>query len=197
MLSIQKLSIHKRRTGCAWLLGLVLSVTSAAGVGSPRLEAGFSPDGSARKLVLRVIDNAQQSLIAMAYVFTSRDVSDALIRAHKRGVKVRLLIDAKANFGESGRRAASRHRQYQHSMRVLEHCRKAGISIRSVRLRRGIAHDKFIVADERHVQTGSFNYTQSAARRNTENVLVAWNAPKLTSRYIEHWRKYWRRGKAF
>jgi len=38
-----------------------------------------------------------------------------------------------------------------------------------------IHHDKYIVSDEKHVQTRSFNYSQAAAKSNSENVIVVWN----------------------
>ena len=40
------------------------------------------------------------------------------------------------------------------------------------------------MVDGRHVETGSFNFTVSAAKRNSENVLVLWNNPTLANRYI-------------
>ena len=55
-------------------------------------------------------------------------------------------------------------------------------------------HNKFIVADGTAVQTGSFNYTSSAAQRNAENVLVVRNAPALASQYGAEWRRLWDEG---
>ena len=56
------------------------------GDGSRRIEVGFSPEGSAQKLVLRTIDAATSSIRVAAYVFTSPDVTRALIAAKQRGV---------------------------------------------------------------------------------------------------------------
>lgn len=49
--------------------------------GSRRIEVGFSPEGSAQKLVLRTIDAATSSIRVAAYVFTSPDVTRALVAA--------------------------------------------------------------------------------------------------------------------
>lgn len=54
-----------------------------------------------------------------------------------------------------------------------------------------------IVVDERHVETGSFNYSDAAARKNSENVLVLWNNPKLASAYLKHWERNWNQGAAY
>jgi phosphatidylserine/phosphatidylglycerophosphate/cardiolipin synthase-like enzyme len=60
--------------------------------------------------------------------------------------------------------------------------------------RHALQHNKFIVADGTAVQTGSFNYTSSAAERNAENVLVVRNAPALAAQYGAEWRRLWDEG---
>ena len=60
-----------------------------------------------------------------------------------------------------------------------------------------IHHDKFIIADDAHVQTGSFNYSSSAATRNSENVLVVWNNPQVASSYLKHWQSRYGQGENY
>jgi phosphatidylserine/phosphatidylglycerophosphate/cardiolipin synthase-like enzyme len=50
----------------------------------------------------------------------------------------------------------------------------AGIPLRVVSAYT-IHHDKYIVVDGKHTETGSFNFSQAAAKSNSENVLVVWN----------------------
>ena len=52
-----------------------------------------------------------------------------------------------------------------------------------------------MVVDGHTVQTGSFNYTSSAAQRNAENVLVVRDAPALAAQYEAEWRRLWNEGK--
>ena len=52
-----------------------------------------------------------------------------------------------------------------------------------------IHHDKVIIADKQTVELGSFNYSASAANKNSENVLVSWNNPKLAEKYLEHFER--------
>ncbi|WP_457825223.1 phospholipase D-like domain-containing protein, partial [Staphylococcus aureus] len=59
------------------------------------VEVGFSPEGSAEALVLKTIDSARKQIRMMAYAFTSPKVVKAMLAAHKRGVDVKLLVDAK------------------------------------------------------------------------------------------------------
>ena len=53
-------------------------------------------------------------------------------------------------------------------------------------------HNKFLVIDGVHVQTGSFNYTTSAQERNAENVVVLWNQPAISAAYGREWQRLWR-----
>jgi len=52
-------------------------------------------------------------------------------------------------------------------------------------------HNKFMVVDGDAVQTGSFNYTTSAATRNAENVLVVQDSPELAKAYQSEFKRLW------
>jgi len=58
-------------------------------------------------------------------------------------------------------------------------------------------HDKYLIIDGKTVETGSFNYTASAERRNAENVVVIRNNKKLAGQYIENWRQLWNEGEDY
>ncbi|HGE8284112.1 TPA: phospholipase D-like domain-containing protein [Serratia marcescens] len=72
---------------------------------APAVQVGFSPEGTAQQLVLSVIGEAQRDIRLMGYAFTSPEVTRALIAAHRRGVTVRVVVDAKANQNGAGRAA--------------------------------------------------------------------------------------------
>ncbi len=156
------------------------------GDGSRRIEVGFSPEGSAQKLVLSTIDAATSSIRVAAYVFTSPDVTRALVAAKQRGVDVAVVADHRSNL-EEARSTAGRH--------ALTLLAKAGIPTRTVKSY-SIHHDKFMVVDGMAVETGSFNFT-AAAKSNSENALVVWNDPALAETYLNHWQSRWDQGQAF
>ena len=156
------------------------------GDGSRRIDVGFSPEGSAQKLVLRTIDAATSSIRVAAYVFTSPDVTRALVVAKQRGVDVAVVADHRSNL-EEARSTAGRH--------ALTLLAKAGIPTRTVKSY-PIHHDKFMVVDGMAVETGSFNFT-AAAKSNSENALVVWNDPALAETYLNHWQSRWDQGQAF
>jgi phosphatidylserine/phosphatidylglycerophosphate/cardiolipin synthase-like enzyme len=173
--------------GTAHADGEIAPLAPAAGLHSTgaQTSVGFSPDGSAERLVLGAIAGARHSIQLAAYGFTASAVAKALIAAHKRGVKVRVLLDWKANF-EDDRRYA------RHAIGALL---TAGVEVRSIDAY-PIFHDKFMVIDGRSVQTGSYNYSVSAARYNAENVLVVWNDPALAAAYARNWEANWALGRA-
>jgi len=53
----------------------------------------FSPDGGATKAIVRHIDQAVREVLVQAYLFTSRPIQAALLKAQKRGVSVEVILD--------------------------------------------------------------------------------------------------------
>ncbi|RZL90874.1 MAG: phospholipase D family protein [Variovorax sp.] len=163
------------------LLAGCASAPSAPPSGS-QIEVAFSPDAGSKALVLKVIDSARASIRLAGYSFTSPSVVRALIDAKRRGVDVRVLIDDKGNRGKANIAA----------MNLL-----VGANIPTkVISTYAIHHDKYIVVDGKHTQTGSFNYSQAAAKSNSENVLVMWSNPKVATTYLAHWDSRWAQGMA-
>lgn len=148
------------------------------------VEFAFSPNESSEALVIKVIASAHSELRLLGYSFTSAAVTKALLDAKKRGVDVKLVVDYKNNVREdrSGKAKAA-----------LGALATAGISVRTISVY-PIHHDKTIVVDRMHVETGSFNYSAAAAKANSENVLVLWNNPRVATGYLSHWERNWRQG---
>ena len=48
-----------------------------------------------------------------------------------------------------------------------------------------------MVIDGTTLETGSFNYSAAAAKKNAENVLVLFNVPAITATYDKEWYKLW------
>jgi phosphatidylserine/phosphatidylglycerophosphate/cardiolipin synthase-like enzyme len=137
------------------------------------VQVAFSPDGSALALVLEAIYAAKRDIRVAAYSFTSAPVTRALIDARKQGVSVSVIVDSSQN-------------QSKYSRAALSSLVTAGVAVRTTSAY-AIFHDKFIVVDGQHVQTGSFNYSAAAASKNSENVLVVWSNPALAAQYLKHW----------
>lgn len=146
-------------------------------------QVGFSPEGSARTLVLAVITSAQHDIRMLAYDFTAPDITRALIEAKRRGIDVRVVVDDSANRGPASRA-------------VMNLLTNAGIALRVDRYYK-IQHDKAIVVDSNTVETGSFNFTVSAERFNSENAVAVWHYPDFAKPFVAHWESRWSHSKPY
>ncbi|MFL9860008.1 phospholipase D family protein [Paraburkholderia madseniana] len=151
----------------------------------PAIDTGFSPEGSAERLVLKAICTARHSVHLSAYSFTSPAIVQALIDAHRRGVDVAVVADRKSNLVEdrSGKGRIA-----------LDLLSGAGVGVRTIDVY-PIHHDKFMVIDGESVETGSFNYTTSAAGYNSENAVVMWHVPVVAQAYQQHWQSRFNQGR--
>jgi len=156
-------------------------VTTAIDAAS--IEHAFSPDDGAEALVLKVINTSASSIRLAAYSFNSPTIVAALLDAKKRGVDIKVLVDAKRN-------------QRSNSVTALNALMQAGIPVRTISVY-AMHHDKYIVADESTVQNGSFNYSKDAATSNSENVIVLWNQVSLAASFLRHWEDRWAKGVAY
>lgn len=71
-----------------WLLAAAFTTAALPAFAvEPSVQVGYSPEGSARVLVLSAIDSAKTSIRMMAYSFTAPDIMKALVAA-KKGVRL-------------------------------------------------------------------------------------------------------------
>jgi len=140
---------------------------------APSAEVYFSPHGGCTEAVVAELGKARTSVLVQAYSFTSSPIAKALVEAHRRGVRVEVVLD-KSQRGE----------KYS-SADFVAH---AGIPTR-IDARHAIAHNKVMVIDGRTVITGSFNFTKAAESENAENLLVLQDA-ELAGKYAAHWKSH-------
>jgi len=155
-----------------FILSGVFSVSASAG---DNIAVGFSPGGTVQRLILNLIAGAEKRLDVAAYEFTSRPVADALISQSQRGVAVRLVADEKVSHG-------------RYSLVSLLACSEVPVRTDD---RYNIIHNKFIVADGMNTETGSFNYTSSAEKRNAENVLAVFDNKAVAAEYNAEFERLW------
>jgi phosphatidylserine/phosphatidylglycerophosphate/cardiolipin synthase-like enzyme len=150
-------------------IGLAVAPPAPSAVPAP-IAPHFTPGEEIAPLVVAEIDAAAESIRLQGYGFTHPAIAAALIRAHKRGVDVRLVLD------RSNRTAS-------HSQ--APRCHRAGVWVRYDASHQ-IAHNKVIVIDGRTVLTGSFNWTTAANDHNAEN-LVRLRSAEVAAAYLKNW----------
>ena len=136
------------------------------------VELCFTPPSGCAAVIEKQISQALSSIYVQAYGMTSPTIVDALIKAHERGVKVRILLD-KSNLKD---------KWSKRSLLV-----DAGVDVGIDKVS-GIAHNKVMIVDEQKVITGSFNITRAADSRNAENVIII-NDQSVANEYLQNWLK--------
>ncbi len=139
----------------------------------PKIEAFFSPKGGCTEAVCKALAESKKTVLVQAYSFTSPPIAEYLVAAHKRGVKIVVVLDK-----------SQRTEQYSEAD-FVDH---AGIPT-YIDARHAIAHNKIIVIDGNQLLTGSFNFTKAAEEHNAENLLVIEDSV-LAAKYEDNWKKH-------
>lgn len=139
------------------------------------IKACFTPStNGCRQLILNQIAQAKNSIYVQAYSFTDPSIVNALVKAHERGVTVQIILDKSQVSAKESK---------------LHLCYAKGIPVYIDKIK-GIAHNKVIIIDKIYVITGSYNFSQSAEKRNAENFLIIEDSA-LALQYTENWYKRW------
>jgi phosphatidylserine/phosphatidylglycerophosphate/cardiolipin synthase-like enzyme len=133
----------------------------------------FSPKGGCTQAVVAELDKAKTSIRVQAYSFTSAPIAKALVDAHKRGVKIEVILDK------------SQKSQHYTEADFIAHA-EIPTFIDSTH---SIAHNKVIIIDNETVLTGSFNFTKAAEEHNAENLLVI-HDKALAMKYDQNWQAH-------
>ncbi len=142
-------------------------------------EVFFPPWDDAQQQLLNVLDEACAEVRVQAFLLTSREIAARLLAAHRRGVDVQVLADARQHA--------------EHPASLLAKLAQAGIPV-WLESRYRNAHNKVIVVDANSpapvVVTGSYNFTWGAQHLNAENLLILRGQPALAERYAANWVRH-------
>ena len=137
-------------------------------------EAHFSPGDDCPTAIIRLLGRAQATADVCVFTITDDRLADALIDAHRRGVRLRIISDdAKAEDLGSD----------------VGRFERAGIAVRVDRSPFHM-HHKFAVVDARTLLTGSYNWTRGAARDNEENLVIL-DDPRLVGPFGSTFERLW------
>jgi phosphatidylserine/phosphatidylglycerophosphate/cardiolipin synthase-like enzyme len=142
-------------------------------IGRAPVEVYFSPNNGATDAIVREIDRARSEILVQAYSFTSAPIAKALLKAHRRGVKVRAILDK-----------SQKTQKYSSAFFLTN----SGIPT-YIDEKHAIAHNKIILIDRAVVITGSFNFTKAAEEKNAENLLII-RSQELAKPYLENWQRH-------
>lgn len=136
--------------------------------------------------LVAAIDKTEKTLLLALYDLKMAELGDAIVRAHRRGVDVRVIYDmghAKAPADPATGKGPSAEYLALLAAGVPVRLLKGGGSF-------GIMHHKFAVFDGALLFTGSFNWTRAAEERNFENAVFKDDAA-LIDGFTRCWNWMW------
>ena len=139
------------------------------------MSAFFTPSRKCENSIVQRINKTKKSVDAAVYAINNKDIVEALKKAHDRGVKIRILTDKL----QAGNRNSKVRELYDY-----------GIKIR-VNSKHKIEHNKFAVFDFNNVVTGSYNWTEPASDKNSENCLFFNQNKKTVREYHDRFNYLW------
>lgn len=149
-----------------------ISHTTAV-LGDTKVTPLFSPkDKIITNNVLPLIQNAKKYVYVPTFIITHDELASELINAKKRGVDVKLIIDATNVYSRKSK---------------IKELRSAGVPVK-VENYAGKMHSKSIIIDDEYIVAGSMNFTNSGENKNDENVLIIEN--KTLARYYNGFFEY-------
>lgn len=146
-------------------------------VGNSKLEVYFSPqDKTIENALVPLINNAQKYIYMPVFVITHKKMTEALLNAKKRGVDVKIILDATSV-------------RANHSVHAI--LRNSGIPLKTENYA-GKIHNKSMIIDDKYVVTGSMNFSNSGENKNDENCIVITN-PELAKFYKGWFEFLWKK----
>jgi len=150
-------------------------------VGNTRIRTYFGPEDDPLHPVVELIDKAEKSIEVMCYVFSSQKVAEALIRAHQRGVYVRVLLDNL--YSHDSTTARWSYVPFKELKKAGIHCKYDNEDSKF--------HHKVVIVDSKSVVTGSMNLSSAAENRNDENVLII-DSAEVARAYGAEFERWWK-----
>lgn len=133
----------------------------------------FSPDGGCDEELVSLIRKSKKRLDIAVFDVTHPQIVHEILLASKRS-QVRILVDRRQSKGK-------------HSL--VSTLIRAGLPVRSGK-QRGIMHHKFVIVDGEELETGSFNFSVGATKKNQENQVYL-RDPQVVKRFESQFEKMW------
>lgn len=135
----------------------------------------FSPKSKTYdKTIKNLVKNAKEYIYIPIFYLTHKELSSELINARKRGVDIKIILDA----------SAARNRYSTHKL-----LRENGIMVK-VENFGGKMHAKSMIVDDLYIVSGSMNFTKAGNEKNDENTIVVRNST-LAKQYKNYFLALW------
>lgn len=139
----------------------------------------FSNETIISQTLINNINLTSSTLDIAIYSLTNQSISDAIIKAYERGVKVRVIIEySKVNTSTIDPAVKS----LIDKKIPLRYLRGSGLY--------GVMHNKIAIFDKKILMTGSYNFTTAADNNNFENAVFVYDEKNISS-YLNYFETMW------
>src|SRR5262249_9583823 len=142
-----------------------------------KANAFFSPGKTCIQEVLRQFEMARETCDVCVFTITDDRITDAVLRAHARGLNVRVITDDEKSHDLGS------------DIDKLQMC---GIPCKMDVGNAAHMHHKFALFDRNRLLIGSFNWTRSASEQNEESLIVTPD-PVLIGMFADRFEYLWGR----
>ncbi|MCF7221688.1 phospholipase D-like domain-containing protein [Marilutibacter chinensis] len=159
-----------------WLEQVVKTLDTATAVATVESTACFTPGDSCLRKLRELCRDARATIDICVYTISDDRLRAAILDAHARGVRVRVISDNDKMYDTGN---------------DVGWLRERGVPVRLDDTPHHM-HHKFALFDGRMLANGSFNWTRSASVHNQENLAVTDNA-HLVRCYAGQFEALWAR----
>lgn len=138
------------------------------------VDACFSPGKTCANRLISLINESRKTIDVCVFTISDDNISDALLRAHKRGVAVRIISDDDKS---------------QDMGSDIDRFIRSGLNVRMDN-EPSHMHHKFAIFDQRTLVNGSFNWTRSASKYNREDIVINSNE-ELIGKFLTVFEYLW------
>lgn len=160
-----------------WLEGVVRAIDTGRapeGAAQPS-QAFFSPGLACLRVITQQLQSARRTADLCVFTISDDRITEEVLAAHRRGVKVRLITDNDKTYDTGS---------------DIARIRSAGVLVVEDRTDAHM-HHKFAIFDGLRLLNGSYNWTRSASTINEENLVLS-AEPVLVRRFLDEFDQLWR-----
>lgn len=144
-------------------------------IDSVRVDTFFSPDDGVLSQLASVLSTAEESILFLAFSFTSNELGAIVREKAEAGLTVRGVMDEEQVSSNQGT-------EYDPFKQADLDVRIDGIE--------GQMHHKVFIVDEKIVVLGSYNFSQAAETRNDETVLIIYDQA-IAEQFMQEFQRVW------
>jgi mitochondrial cardiolipin hydrolase len=166
-------NLHSALNWLERIIKLLTPFAPGAAAGSIA-DACFSPQHDCAGRIVRLFESSRRSVDVCVFTITDDRIAEAILRAHRRGIPLRIITDNDKLFDPGS---------------DVQRLERAGIPLR-IDITEFHMHHKFAIFDGGLLLNGSYNWTRSAALNNEENFIVTSDA-KLVEPFRALFNRLW------